>query len=92
MNRLRRWKHKLDEGTVRARCEVPVLFQDTDNLMHCQNVECKRRLSFWKMFYHAFRKKKGEMYRVRCKHCGNINVVEKGRMGRELDELIDMEK
>jgi len=88
-SRVRRWKRKMDEAATRAKCETPTLFQDSDNLMHCQNPECKARLSFWKLVYHAYRKKKGEMYRVRCKHCGTINVIEKGRMGRELDGLLN---
>ena len=87
-----RWKSSLEEKVVRAKCETPSLFQDQENLMHCQNSECHKRLSLWKLIFHAVGKKQGAFYRVRCKHCGNINTIEKGRMGRELDELIDYGK
>jgi len=73
----------LDEHVMRSRADLPYLFTTTDNLMHCQS--CKRRLSFWKMFFHAVGRKKGSVYKVRCR-CGHVNEIEKGRIAQDLNK------
>ena len=61
---------------------------NTDSPLFCEN--CKKRLGLITMLHFAMGKKKGEPYKVVCKHCNHVNIRIKGEIGKKFDR--DWEK
>ena len=71
-------KKKFDEKVQKGMSDLQYDFNvpDKDNKMRCS--KCATRLSIISMVRKARKVQKKEVYKVKCKNCGFINIIIKG--------------